>query len=356
MNKIELLFLLSFVLVATGVSAENVYREFDTGYPEADTLLIYNFPYWIGVNDTGTLWVTNYFANDSNYAELTLGTANATNMTYVPSSNRFRAYITSNATEDVNFTVTVKNSSGSILANGSSILRFRVPFTVTIDFYKNSNTTNTEVEPYDNEFQYAVLKYRDPYSNNISYSFTGESVGGFGLSGILNPIGRLFPDYQDIGTTTTTIPVTDNVFLHGKMDSGSAEIEVYSNGTYDLYTWNGNIYGGLTPLYEFGKPQRQEQTEFRTVVVGDLAIENETSTTYSVFISAWEVYKWHLTKNLLKIIGALMVWGLLVLGFSFLLTCWLPVDMRSGAFATVLGVFALVTTPLIIYAARLVWT
>lgn len=349
MKKSSYVILLACLLSLTYAHAMDQYREFETGYPDQDTLLLFNFPYWIEANETGTIYVSNYYSDDTNYAQMQIAGGNWTNMTYVSSSNRFRAFVSSSTEEDVNFSVRVLSSVGDQLANGTGTLRFRVPFTVTMNFFKNKNTTNTDVEAYDNEFQYGVLVYHEPGVRQVSYELEVPNTNK-----VLNAIGGLFPYYRELETTTTT-PVTQSIYLSARLDDGTAEFDLYNNGTYTLYTFNTDMYGGLTPLYEFGKPVRNGQTEFRSTVADDVVVGTESDATYSVFISAWEVYKWHVLKNFLKIVACLLAWAILVMGISYAATFWLPLDMRGQAFGICLGVFATVTSPLLILAVKLVW-
>lgn len=344
--KKNFIFILALLLLASSVHAENVYREPQS--TTSSTLYFYNFPYWIEVNETVPLYITNYGDATTNYAEINLSGGNATNMTYLSGSDLFRTYLTSSAEEDVAFTITIKDSSGITLATVHDTLRFRIPFDVEFKFFKNTNTTSTSVEPYDNEFQYAAIYY-NPSGN--SYSYTLESSGGVGW---LNNIGRLFPYYKDIGGSEQ-VRVTDEIYLWARLQDGIAVVKVYENGTYDLNTVNTKLYGGITPMYEFGRPIQNGQIEFDSAQAGDIKIGEETDASYSVFISAWEVYKWNLVMNISKILLVLIGWGLCVVVISFLMTAWLPTDVREKAFGIVLGTIATVTSPILIIAVRLVW-
>lgn len=350
MNKNFLIYSLAvftILLSVSSVRAEDVFRE--PTYRTDTDILFYNYPYWIEVNETGTLYVSNINTATNNYAEITLSGGNASNMTYLSGSTLFRTYLTSTIEENVNFTIVYKNSSGSVLGNMTDTLRFRVPFTVTMNFFKNKNTTTTETEAYDNEFQYAVMHLK---SSGSGYSYELKSSNSLSW---LNSIGNLFPYYTEIGSDTEEIRETQELYVFSRLNSGSAAFKVYENGTYTLHTMNSEIYGGLTSMYEFGRPISNGDLTFKSTLAGDIVIGTESSTSYTVFISAWEVYKWNLWKNIFKIIACLVVWGFLVVLVSFGITAWMPTDVRSQAFGTVLGVLAVATSPILIMAVRLVW-
>lgn len=334
--------LLAIILCAAFVSAENVYREFNYSSPE-ERIYWYNYPYWIEANETGTLYVSNYDTATTNYAHITLAGGNATNMTYLP-NNLFRAYVTSSTEEDVAVEISIYSQTGNLLANATDLLRFRAAFDVDLEFYKNNNNTNTEVEAYDNEFQYALLRYHLPGEPDYSYTLKSGNTLSW-----LNAIGRLLPYYEDVGTDQAL--VTDEVYLWARLDNGVATVQMYENGTYDLWTLNANVYGGLSSPYEFGRPIANGENQFRTTVVDQLVVDNETSTSYSIFISAWQVYKWHLIKNIAKIVFALVVWAFSIVALSFLCVFWIrDSEMRGKAFYIVLSTFALATSPILIMA------
>jgi hypothetical protein len=340
------LFALALLLTMTAVHAENVYREPAYSSP-TDRVYLYNFPYWIAVNDTEAVYVSNYDTTTSNYAEITLAGGNASNMTYISGTNVFRAYVSSTQEEDVAFNVQIKSSSGTLLATMNDTLRFRIPFTVELLFYKNKNSTSTSEEPYDNEFQYATFYYNP----GDTYSYTLEASGS---TSWLNKIGRLFPYYKDVGSDNE-VRVTDEIYLFGRLNDGVAEITMYENGTYNLHTVNAPIYGGLTAFYEFGRPIANGDIEYNTAVVDNIRVGVESDASYSVFISAWDVYKWNMLMNMGQIILVLVLWGVLVLLISFVTTVWLPNDMRGQAFGVVLGVIATATSPILIMGIRFVW-
>lgn len=349
MNKKSLfLAIIALALIANAVHAENVYRKPYYSSP-TDKIYLYNYPYWVGVNETIPVYVSNYDTTNTNYAEITLSGGNASNMTYIASTNTFRSYVTSSNEEDVNFTVNVYNSGGTLLATMNDTLRFRIPFSVEFHFYKNNNVTGTDVEAYKNEFQYATLFYNP---NGKKYSYTLETTNSVSW---LNKIGSIFPYYKDVGGNKAKVRVTDEIYLYARLDNGVATFKVYENGTYDMDTVNTVLYGGLSPMYEFGRPIANGDVEYNTATVKQINIDNESAASYSVFISAWQVYKWNLLMNIGEILFVLVLWGGGVVLLSFLITGWLPNDLRGEAFAVVMGTLAFVTSPVLVMAIRFVW-
>lgn len=341
MNKTFLIVVL--FLCVGAVHAETVYREFNASTPAAK-IYWQNFPYWLEVNQTGTLLVTNFNTAATNYAQIKIGSGNYSNMTYLASSYTFRAFVLGTSEEDDVVTVQVYDNLGNLLATGTDTLRFRVPFTVTLDFYKNSNVSSTNVEKYDNEFQYALLRYRADGKAPYSYTLDGRSANKF-----FNSVFSLLPYYRKV--ETSNVIVSQDVYVFARLNDGSAEIKMYQNGTYDLWTMNTDVVSALASLYEFGRPLRDGETQFRTSVADAFIVSNESDTGFDVFISAWQVYKWHLIKNVAKIIGVLVAWAFLVLGLAYVCTMWMPdPETRGKAFGIVLGVFATVTLPILVVA------
>lgn len=289
--------------------------------------------------------VDQLFAEGRRYDQ----SAGLVNMTSVSGGSLFRAYFTSSDVEDVNYTVHYRASDGSTIASLSDTFRFRVPFTVEFQFYKSNNATGGDLEPYDEEFDYALLRYLP----EGAYSYTLDG-GGFSVN-FLNSIGRLFPYYKDVGGSRADVRVTDEVYLHARVSNGVAEVKMYEPADYALSTVSTKVYGGLTPMYEFGRPVANPQVVFRLANAGTLAVSEAGDTSYSVFISPWDVYKRQLYVSVLKIVAVLLVWGLSAVLLAFLITGWLPTDIRPQAFATVLGVVALATSPIIVVGVRSLW-
>lgn len=338
-------YIIMLLLLVSIVSAEDILREFTISTPNNEIYLV-NYPYWCEVGEACTVYATNPTAATDNIATIDLE-GSVGDMNYDVDNDVFYAALISASEENVNFTVTIKEATNTTtLANGTDILRFRIPFTITTKFYQNNNASDTSVKPYTNQFQYAMMHYKPLGVNTYSYELKAGNTNGF-----LNAVGSLFPYYKKIGTTA---PIqTQNIFLYAPMSGGEAEIKVYENGTYDLYTINTAITSASYSFYEFGRPIANDATDRRTAVAGNFKINNETDTTYSVFISAWEVYKWHSTMNLAKIIFVLLLWGALVLLLSFLLSFWIPnPDMASQAFKILLIVFFVATSPLLILAFK----
>lgn len=329
---------MAFLVCVSFVSAEDIMRE--PQFTNAGVSL-YNYPYWIEVNTTGTIITNNPSAS---YAEIRLNAGVPSNMTNV--SGTWRAFVTSTVEEDANLTITYFNGSGSVIGSLNDTLRFRIPFTVTISFFKNSNATSTEVEAYKNEFQYAVMKYA---AEGDGYSYTLGSPNSLEW---MNKIGRLFPYYKDVVREGNSIKQTQDIYLWARISNGEAEFKVYNNGTYSLSTMNTNV-NGLYNFYEFGLPKPNGEIKFHSALAGNVPIITESDQAFNVFISAWEVYKWNATKNAMKIIFSLIVWGVIVIVLSYAMTFWLPIDIRPKAFGTVLGVLAFATSPLLIMAVRI---
>jgi hypothetical protein len=332
-------YLIIMLLIVSFVAAENVYRLPLTETP-AKSIYLYNFPVWAEVGETTRITSTNVNTAIDNTAEIIIA-GSAGSMNYDSTNNRFYADIISGSEEDVNFSIEINSSAGSRLAIMNDTIKFRVPFELTFNFYKNSNVSGTEVEAYDNEFQYAVIKL-NPTGKHYSYTLESSSSLAW-----LDAVGNLFPYYKEVSTAKTAI-ISNDVFMWAKLNNGVAVIKVYENASYDLFTMSTNIYGGISPLYEFGKPIPTNAWEFSTKQAGDIRVSNETDTTYSVFISAWEVYKWNMAKNIAKIVFVLVIWAFIVLGLSFLLTAWLPAELAKSAFLVLLIVLGLATSPFLI--------
>jgi len=339
-NKI----LLILLLVGT-VNAEDIYREFTT--TTNNEVYLANFPYWCEVGEGCTVYVTNPDEAITNNATITINGSTG-DMNYDESNNVFYATIISGTEENANFSINISDNANNTLAIANDTLRFRIPFTTTLKFYQNQNASDTSTKPYDNEFQYAMMYYRPTSGSTYSY----ELKSGTGnINGFLNAVGSIFPYYKKVGTTKPKI--TQDIFLYAKMSSGEAEIKTYENGTYDLFTVNAPITSTFFSYYEFGRPIANDATERRTAVAGEFKIQNETAPTYSVFISAWEVYKWHTTMNLVKIIAILLLYGAIIIGLSFLLTFWIPnPEMAAQAFKTMMIVFGISMSPLLIIAYK----
>lgn len=336
--------LLVLALLLPFASAEDVFRE-PAARTDSDAFLL-NFPYWAEVNATSTLYVTQAHAGTS-YATLRLGNSSA-NMTYVSSIPAYRAFVSSTVEEDVNFSVTYYDAADQVLATLNDTLRFRVPFEVEFAFFKSANNTGGEIEPYDDEFQYAVLKYAPAGG----YSYT---LDGFAGTKVLNFVGNLFPYYREVGDEADDVRVSDEVYLFARLDDGVATVTLYEEGTYALSTMSTKIYGGLSPLYEFGRPISNAQIPFRVAVAGDVDVQTEADASYNVFISAWEVYKWALVFSFGKIVLVLFVWGIIVVLLAYGVVALLPPDLRGQAFGAIAGTLVLVTSPLLIVAVRLLW-
>jgi hypothetical protein len=348
------LILALFLLLATYVSAETVYREFNQSSP-TQTIYLYDFPYWIATNVTGNLYITNPDLSITNFAELTLDGTNYTNMTFVQNQNAFLSYVISNVSENVTFNILIKNSSGALLANATDILRFRIPYTLTFDFFKNENATNTGVVAYKNEFQYALLQYHDPYHNTSTFTLDAASGTAF-TNSIFNFFSTIIPGFQPVKAKFTP-RVTNDIFLFARVNNGVATINAYDNGTYDLFTFDAPIYGATLTYYEFGRPMSDGENQWKTAIAGNFDVLTNVNQGFSVFISAWEVYKWGLLKNILKIVFVLILWAAAIVALSFLLTCWLAdKEMARSAFGMLLLVFCVVSIPILILAVKVIWS
>lgn len=335
------------------VSGENLLFEFSDltmSSTSLNEMYLYNFPHWIGLGEIKTVTVTNVDDADNNFATIKLSNGTETNMTWNNATKTFTIAVTSSSREDVDFNVTMYNSSSDQLAKGNHSLRFRQAFNVTLKFYKNSNVTSTEVEAYDNEFQYALLRWRDPEDSDYSYDLKSPNYVKF-----LNSFGGLFPYYNDI-EDDNVYPTTDEIYLYAPLSSGIAVVKVYENASYDLYVYDTKWKNTAINFYEFGKPIVNDQYELSSTVADKVPVETESDQTFDVFISAWEVYRWGMVKNFSKILLFFMVWAVLVVGISFLCVCWIPnPDVQTKAFAAIIGVLVLGTSPLFVLGVRMIW-
>lgn len=344
MNKNFLLMLC--LLIIPFVSAENLLFDYDSLQNSTQgKIYLYNFPHWIGLGEVGTITSSNY-DNVSHDAWISFGGQNF-NMTYDSSNNLYLINVISAVENTTNFNVTIGDWASKTGVKGSHVMKFRKDFNVTLSFFKNSNTSGTEVEPYDNEFQYVVLRYRDP-SDTTSYR-----LGNIDSVRYLNAIGNLFPYYEEIGSS---IGVTDHIYLWAKLDSGVANVKVYDNASYDMFVFDTNFMGSTTGLYEFGRPTPDNRFVTKNKVVAKLPVPTESNQSFDVFISAWEVYRWNMLKNFAGIVVLFLVWALIVVAVSYATVFWIPnPDIQTKAFASVVGVLVLATSPLFIYGVRLLF-
>lgn len=338
------LFALAFVLLlSASVSAETVFRE--PASRSHEQVWLVNYPYWAAVNESTRLSITDVLDEGANYAELSIGNTTS-NMTRA-SNSIYSIYVTSGVEEDANWTVVLKNASGGVLANASDVIRFRVPFEVTFSFFRDKNASGVGFSaPYTDEFQYAVLKRSNGAAASSDFSSSMQAS--------IEKANRLLSGVYSSSSSPSYV-FSQDIYLHARVSSGQAVITVFENGTYDLSTFSTRVYGGLTPLYAFGRPLATSNLEFRSAVAGDLVIAEEADAAYSVLISAWGVYKKQAFFNGFKITGLLVVWGLLAVLITFLITGFLPLDVRQSAFAAVLGVVTVATLPLVVLGVRLLW-
>ena len=247
------------------------------------------------------------------------------------------------------------SSTDEVIATANDTLRFRTPHTVTLDFFQNNAYTTTSLTPYDNEFQYALLKYRVPGTPIISYLLPD---GGAMSASIMDALGSLVPYYESVSAPASYV-YSQEIYLFAPLVSGVAEIEVYELGNYTLYTFDAdNPSASADSFYEFGLPRLVPGIDFRSSKIKDFPVENLTiAPSYSVFVSGWRVYKWHLMKNLLFVLLSLGVWGAFIVGFCYLLTSWIPnPDIQTKAFSALLITLGLASSPLLIMVVRFVWT
>lgn len=340
------LFLAAALVLVSSVAAEDVFRE--PAYRSDSHLYLYNFPYWIGTSEVTAVYVTNVNAATA-YATIRFN-GSAANMSAV-SSSLFRAYVTSASEEDVNFSVTYYDSGDVELGLLNDTLRFRTPFDVEFDFYKaDAPGANTSSSAYNNEFQYAVLQ--------LTPDGTPSSIVDANLGvNLANKIGSFIPFglYTPVGGAAAQVRVTHDVFLYGKLSGNAATVKMYENGTYTLSTMQAKVFGGLTPFYEFGRPITNADLGFNVANAGAIPINNESDASYSVYISAWEVYKANLLFSFGKMIFVLLLWGVVSIGVSWGCVFWMPPDTRPKAFTVVAVIILLVMSPLLVAGIRLVW-
>jgi hypothetical protein len=331
-------FLLLFLLLLAPVMAVTTYKEF--GVYSGDKTYWINFPYWVGVNETGVLYVKNI--SGGAYAEASLNGGNASNMTYLTDIDAYRSYVLSPNVETANITIMIKNVSGDTLFNGNDTLRFAIPFNLTFSFFKTSTTANTESNPYKNEFQYVVLKYGSTKKDLV----LGKTQG----VAFTNTVRSLLP-----GDNKQTIPISSQPYLWGRVNNGVATVKAYDTASYDLYIIGSKVYGDIN-YYEFNIPvNNNDQKKVKTSLVNALEVKEQQNQYYNVFISQWEIFKWHLMKNFLLIGLILFVWGAVVVYITGLITALAGLDGESkgAAFVAILGAMMIATGVIPIIAIRL---
>jgi hypothetical protein len=219
-------------------------------------------------------------------------TANLTfsNNTYVMGnySTGFQTLVTSASSEDVNFTIFVYNASGNMTQNFTGIMKFRVPFEVTLRFWKvdSANTTGftTERTPYKNEFQFVFLQFSDQ-----------SSLDPYDVSYLDDYFGWI-PGFGGAFTSARTLDTT--LSFWGLYSNGEAVVKLYEPGNYTVGLVSSGVMG-LSWDYEFIYPQFGFK-EYKSTLVNSgsaMQIKNASDVSVDIYITMWEVAKSSVIKD-----------------------------------------------------------
>jgi len=240
--------------------------------------------------------------NETQYVEINFDNATYM-MQYDVAVQMFYIYITETIERDIPFTILYWNSYNSNnTKNGRGVMKWRDSFEIELEFYKQDiNNPTAEPIQYKNEFQYV---YMLPARNGSIIST--DRIGNIDY---LEDMVDWMPGYG--GQWNYNSGLDMQTAFWGKYTNGKAEITLYETGNYTLHIISNTMVGG-TWQYEFVYPQF-ESAKYKSKIA-DIQILDKANTTYSVYMDAWEVFKFKMMMNIMFwIVAVLIYFGLLVI-------------------------------------------
>lgn len=165
----------------------------------------------------------------------------------------------------------------------TGIFKFRIPFYVTINLYRDINTT------FNTNFDYIYLRRYNTTTSTTYYSGLGDKFSYYLTFGLWNKL-----------TTDTTETFWDNVNVN------QANIKLYEADNYTITLLSMKTYSPTIWQYEFIKPQ-YTNSKVETKLTNKLEIDQEINQSYNLIMSEYEANKFGYYVNIIKWVFAVII-------------------------------------------------
>lgn len=183
------------------------------------------------------------------------------------------------------------------------LLKFRIPFNVTFNFYREYEAYDgsLKTEPLGNDFDYLYVVdyvFSDSYVSDNVFQSTSNGLPDFGV------------DFDKLNFNVNK----DNYwFLWSSLSGGSGTITFYEPSNYTLYLRQTDIINDVV-IDEFKKPVFSD-TDFDTKI--DVISVDGSVSSFDVVVDELEVRKIEFLRNILFYGGAFLIWFGIMIGLFY---------------------------------------
>ena len=218
------------------------------------------------------------------------------NMTYDSANSRWKSLVTGTSDENITFKFEGWSQNYTCANTSNYILKIRVPYYLTFQFYKtsiNQGNFSLMTDPYINDFQYVVLQF----SSYIPQAFRTTNY--------LNNFGNMFWFYKPIEVADDT-----TLSFWASYTDGQAVVKLYDLGDYSINLLSVQSIGQAWSN-EFTYPQYTSQRYISTLN-NKLTISNVSNVTLKGIVSKWEINKYEAISNLIYWVIAIIIYAILM--------------------------------------------
>jgi len=173
----------------------------------------------------------------------------------------------------------------------NGVMRFRIPYNITINLYKENSSTIGQTAKYCNEFSNIYMLQYDADADDNSLNDWTTSLNS--LFYMFDPLG-----IEELYGTSTV--VDNKVYYNSVYNDCSATITLYELGAYSVYLVGSKAVIQDTD-YGFVSPITGEE-QFVSKILGDQALSFNTKENLNIdiFTSDWEISKIWVLLNIGK--------------------------------------------------------